>query len=231
MTGVQTCALPICYPFQFGFVNFALSMGLALCLFALWLRMAKTGRLTLRAAVFVPLSCLLWVCHTFGWGVLGVLAFSSEMIRQHDSRGRSIPGSDATSRAPVPGQDLVLTVNRSLQFEVEQALVARLQKVKGAGGSVVVMDSRTGDIYAAANALRDKKDPTKVAITNANLAAVEAFEPGSVAKVFSLAATVDSGVANPDTEIDVPGALVFDPGTKWKSTISDAEVQIGRAHV
>jgi hypothetical protein len=81
-------ALPLAYgyPFQFGFVNFALSMGLALCLFALWLRMAKTGRLTLRAAVFVPLSCLLWVCHTFGWGVLGVLAFSSEMIRQHDLR-------------------------------------------------------------------------------------------------------------------------------------------------
>jgi cell division protein FtsI (penicillin-binding protein 3) len=147
-----------------------------------------------------------------------------EMIRQHDSRGRSIPGSDATSRAPVPGQDLVLTVNRSLQFEVEQALVARLQKVKGAGGSVVVMDSHTGEIYAAANALRDVKDPTKVSITNANLAAVDAFEPGSVAKVFSLAATIDSGVANPDTEIDVPGALVFDQGTKWQSTISDAEV-------
>ncbi|WP_375270999.1 hypothetical protein [Sphingomonas sp.] len=81
-------ALPLAYgyPFQFGFVNFALSMGLALCLFALWLRMARLRRLRLRAIVFVPLSCLLWVCHTFGWGVLGVLAFSAEMIRQHDLR-------------------------------------------------------------------------------------------------------------------------------------------------
>ena len=43
-------------------------------------------RLKLRAIVFVPLSCALWVCHTFGWGVLGVLAFSAEMIRQHDLR-------------------------------------------------------------------------------------------------------------------------------------------------
>ncbi|WP_447412515.1 hypothetical protein, partial [Clostridium perfringens] len=51
---------------------------------ALWLRLARTGRLTLRAALFVPLSCALWVCHTFGWGVLGVLAFSAELIRQHD---------------------------------------------------------------------------------------------------------------------------------------------------
>lgn len=81
-------ALPLAYsfPFQFGFVNFALSMGLAVCLFALWLRMARLGRVRLRAILFVPLSCLLWLCHTFGWGVLGVLAFSAEMIRQHDLR-------------------------------------------------------------------------------------------------------------------------------------------------
>ena len=81
-------ALPLAYsfPFQFGFVNFALSMALALCLFALWLRMARFGQFRLRAAIFVPVSCLLWVCHTFGWGVLGVLAFSAELIRQHDLR-------------------------------------------------------------------------------------------------------------------------------------------------
>ena len=81
-------ALPLAYsyPFQFGFINFALSMALALNLFALWLRLARLGRLRFRAALFVPLSCLLWICHTFGWGVLGVLAFSAEMIRQHDLR-------------------------------------------------------------------------------------------------------------------------------------------------
>jgi hypothetical protein len=81
-------ALPLAYsyPFQFGFVNFALSMALALNLFAWWLRLARQGRLTFRAIVFVPVSCALWVCHTFGWGVLGVLAFSAEMIRQHDIR-------------------------------------------------------------------------------------------------------------------------------------------------
>ena len=79
-------ALPLAYsfPFQFGFVNFALAMALALNAFALWLRLARLGRFRLRAAVFVPLSCLLWLCHTFGWGTLGVLAFSAEMIREHD---------------------------------------------------------------------------------------------------------------------------------------------------
>ncbi len=79
-------ALPLAYsfPFHFGFVNFALSMAIALNAFALWLRLARLGHVRLRAAIFVPLSCLLWLCHTFGWGVLGVLAFSAELIRQHD---------------------------------------------------------------------------------------------------------------------------------------------------
>lgn len=83
-------ALPLAYsfPFHFGFVNFALSMGIALNLFALWLRLARLNRLRLRAAIFLPASCLLWVCHTFGWGVLGVLVFSAEMIRQHDAGHR-----------------------------------------------------------------------------------------------------------------------------------------------
>ncbi|MEG3149282.1 hypothetical protein U1769_05235 [Sphingomonas sp. ZT3P38] len=83
-------ALPIAYsyPFHFGFINFALAMGIALNAFALWLRLARLGKFRLRAVIFVPLSCVLWLCHTFGWGVLGVLAFSAEMVRQHDAGHR-----------------------------------------------------------------------------------------------------------------------------------------------
>ncbi|HEX9964258.1 MAG TPA: hypothetical protein VGB04_04665 [Allosphingosinicella sp.] len=79
-------ALPLTYsfPFMFGFVNFALSMALAFLAFALWLRLARLGRLRLRAALFIPISVLLWVCHAFGWGTLGVMAFSAELVRQVD---------------------------------------------------------------------------------------------------------------------------------------------------
>jgi hypothetical protein len=82
-------ALPFAYghPFTFGFVNFALSMAFALLAFALWLRLARFGRFRLRAALFVPISMLIWVTHTFGWGTLGLLAFSAEAVRQHD-KGR-----------------------------------------------------------------------------------------------------------------------------------------------
>ena len=144
-----------------------------------------------------------------------------ERVREHDAKGRSIPGSGTTTTDPVPGDDLILTLDRSLQFQVEQALTARVADLKAKGGAVVVMDTATGEIYAVANVSRG--DDGVVAVTSANLAAVEPFEPGSVAKVFSLSAVVDTGVATPDTVIDVPGRMVYDRGTTWEHTITDAE--------
>ena len=64
-------------------------------------------------------------------------------------------------------------------------------------------------------------------ITSADLAATEPHEPGSVAKVFSISAAVNEGLATPDTTITVPGFLVYKPvnksDEKWKFKIRDAE--------
>jgi hypothetical protein len=46
------------------------------------------GRFRLRAVLFVPISCALLVCHTFGWASLAVMGFSAELVRQHDRGGR-----------------------------------------------------------------------------------------------------------------------------------------------
>ncbi len=79
-------ALPLAFghPFVFGFVNYALSVAVALLAFALWLRMARKGASARRWIVFAPLACVVWVAHTFGWGLLGLLCFSAEAVRQHD---------------------------------------------------------------------------------------------------------------------------------------------------
>ena len=76
-------ALPLAYgyPFQFGFINFAMAMGLMLVLFAVWLRMARTGRLRARPWLFLVLGFALWVVHSFAWGVLGILCFIAEVVR------------------------------------------------------------------------------------------------------------------------------------------------------
>jgi hypothetical protein len=79
-------ALPFAYahPFMFGFVNFALSMAFAFLALALWLRLGRLGRLPLRAALFVPISLLVWLSHAFGWGTLGVMIFCAEAARQRE---------------------------------------------------------------------------------------------------------------------------------------------------
>ena len=79
-------ALPLAFghPFLFGFVNFSLSMALALLAFGLWLRLGRLGRSKLRALLFVPISFIIYFAHTFGWGTLGLLCFSAEAVRQHD---------------------------------------------------------------------------------------------------------------------------------------------------
>jgi len=79
-------ALPLVYhwPFQFGFANFSLSAALCFLSFALWLRLGRTGRQRLRAIIFLPLACLIWLAHTYGWGMLGILAFAAETAARRD---------------------------------------------------------------------------------------------------------------------------------------------------
>ena len=79
-------ALPfaLSHPFLFGFLNYTLSMALAFLAFGLWLRLGRLGQFRLRALLFVPISFVIFICHTFGWGMLGLLCFSAEAVRQHD---------------------------------------------------------------------------------------------------------------------------------------------------
>lgn len=85
---VALFALPLayCYPFLHGFVNFMLSAALAFLAFALWLRLARQKKFRLRAILFIPISILLWLVHTYGFGLFGVLAFSAEIARERLSK-------------------------------------------------------------------------------------------------------------------------------------------------
>jgi hypothetical protein len=83
-------ALPFIYgyPFLFGFVNFTLSVALAFLAFGLWLRLGRLERTGLRSWLFAPISLVVFLCHTYGWGLLGLMCFSADAVRLHD-RGRS----------------------------------------------------------------------------------------------------------------------------------------------
>ncbi|WP_458389107.1 hypothetical protein [Sphingomonas sp. F9_3S_D5_B_2] len=106
-------ALPLVYshPFMFGFVNFVLSVALAFLAFGLWLRLGRLGKLRLRSILFVPISLIVFFAHTFGWGMLGLLCFSAEAIRQHDSgRGWFRSGLNAALHASVMALPIIITI-------------------------------------------------------------------------------------------------------------------------
>ena len=76
-------ALPLAYgfPFQFGFVNYCLSMALAFNAFALWIWLGSAGRLRLRLALFVPISFAIWLAHISGWlQLLAVKGYSVKVV-------------------------------------------------------------------------------------------------------------------------------------------------------
>ena len=111
-------ALPLAYawPFQFGFVNFALSQALAFCALALWIRLGRQDRLVLRTIVSVPIALLVWVAHSFGWGMLGLMAASAELARLRGDRRPWLPalGTVAVRCLPLAIPLIVMIVAASL---------------------------------------------------------------------------------------------------------------------
>ncbi len=144
-----------------------------------------------------------------------------ELVRQHDRKGRSIPGSGKVTVSAVPGKDIVLTIDRSIQFSLEQALLKRSSELGARGGTAIVEETSTGNILAMASVRRDELGIYRVTV--ANVGAVDSYEPGSVAKVVTIAAGLNVGVVTPESVLSVPGKIVFDSGTPWVFTITDAE--------
>lgn len=77
-------ALPFAYhlAFQFGFLNYALSVALALGGLALWLRLGRLRRFGVRAGLFLVVAAVVWTAHVFGWLILCMLIFAVEVQRQ-----------------------------------------------------------------------------------------------------------------------------------------------------
>jgi cell division protein FtsI (penicillin-binding protein 3) len=105
--------------------------------------------------------------------------------------GRSIAGTETVTREPVPGVDLVTTIDRSVQFAVEQELVRYVGQMEALGGQVVIMGTN-GDVYAMVSVTRDERGVAVV--DRGNWTAVGSYEPGSVGKVITMAGALEDGV-------------------------------------
>jgi cell division protein FtsI (penicillin-binding protein 3) len=129
-----------------------------------------------------------------------------ELVIEKDPDGRTIPGGTHERIPAQRGDDLVLTIDRSMQYETERALAAQITAKHAKGGIAIVSNPRTGEILALANFTTDPETGEIVATGN-NMAATAVYEPGSVNKVITVAAALEEGLVEPGTEIEVPDSL------------------------
>jgi cell division protein FtsI (penicillin-binding protein 3) len=142
------------------------------------------------------------------------------LSREVNSRGQSIASARSEYVAPVRGNNLVTSIHRTLQFQVDGILQQQVERLLARSGVAIVMHTQTGEIYAM-SAVRRNDDGT-YSNSSGNIGAVEAHEPGSVAKVFSVAAAIEEGKVTPQSTFVVPGKQVFNQGTQWQQEIKDA---------
>ena len=129
-----------------------------------------------------------------------------ELVIEKDPDGRTIPGGERQLEPAQRGDDLVLTIDRSMQYETERALADQI-KAKGAkAGVAIVTRPGTGEILALANLARDPDSGEVKAIGN-NMGVTAVYEPGSVNKVITVAAALEEGLVSPSTELVVPDHL------------------------
>jgi cell division protein FtsI (penicillin-binding protein 3) len=120
-------------------------------------------------------------------------------VNMLDARGQIVISGEKSWDPEVMGNNLVLTIDRTIQYIAEKELEKGVGQWKAVGGMVMVTNPQTGEILAMAQVPRlDPNLPaqyTKEARQNRLL--TDALEPGSAFKVFIVASALDAGVVKP----------------------------------
>ena len=160
------------------------------------------------------------LCHTLGYVDLNGLGGSGiEAYYQRELAGEAVsatvnisPLSAQQNVLAKDGSDLTLTIDRTIQYTVEKHLKEALEEHGAVSGSIIVMEPDTGAILAMAAA--PCYDPSTFYDTYeqnpdllSNPITGSQFEPGSIIKLITMAAALDSGTVTPQTTYNDKGEL------------------------
>jgi cell division protein FtsI (penicillin-binding protein 3) len=151
-----------------------------------------------------------------------------KLFLEKDASGKPYESFEIASK---PGQSVVLTIDQSIQYQAEQALNTAIKSSRAKSGTVIVLDPRSGDVLALANA--PGFDPNQVsassAETRSNWALQNIYEPGSTFKVVAFSAALEKKLARVDDHIDcqmgaitVAGRVIHDHKAFGSLTIAEA---------
>lgn len=135
---------------------------------------------------------------------------SGRVKQDRDAAGRWISTSDREMSPSEEGPDIVLTIDRVIQHEVERILREAVEKHGADSGSIVVMEPKTGNVLAMAS--EPTFDPNEYSKTEdfarfLNPVISQAYEPGSIMKPLTMAIGIEEGKVSPDTEFTDPCAV------------------------
>jgi cell division protein FtsI (penicillin-binding protein 3) len=139
---------------------------------------------------------------------------------------RHVLGSEESQ--PMPGENLVLSIDANIQYIAERALDAQMEKMKAAHGTVVVQDPHTGHILALAISPRfnpnDKRHMDASVLQN--LAVSDVYEPGSTFKLVSYSAALDAAGVQPTDMVDCQGGALTMYGRTLHDDRSDGHLGV-----
>ena len=111
-------------------------------------------------------------------------------------------------RSPRAGNHLALSIDQRLQFIAYRELKAAVKRHRAISGSLVLLDTRSGEILAMVNqpSFNPNADRSNRGGKLRNRAVTDVFEPGSTMKPFTVAVALDKGTIRADSQIDTsPG--------------------------
>jgi cell division protein FtsI (penicillin-binding protein 3) len=145
-----------------------------------------------------------------------------------DAHGRPYGSFEAQARR---GETVVLTIDRLVQYKTERALHTAVEQSRAKSGTAIVLDPRTGEILALANAPSfDPNDPrASDDEARVNQALQNIYEPGSTFKIVAFSAAIEEKLAKPEDRIDcqmgsitVAGRVVRDHHAFGTLTLTEA---------
>lgn len=140
-----------------------------------------------------------------------------KQFKQKISKGQWKPLNDGNTIEPKDGLDVVSTVDVNIQDIAHFALLRQLEKFKADHGSVIVMETKTGEIKAIANLGRTEEGTY---YEKRNYAIWESHEPGSTFKLMSLAAALEDKVVDTSDILDTRnGSIKY-----YKRTVKDSRI-------
>lgn len=163
--------------------------------------------------------------HAFGSKLRGK---NGLQLMQKISNGKWKPISSSNKIEPIPGNDIISTINVGFQDITHHSLLKQLEDFEADHGTAVVMETNTGEIKAISNLGRTSEGKYYEKL---NYAVGEHFEPGSTFKLMSVIAAFEDDKVEPNTIIDTgKGVLSFygnkvrdsKPGGYGKISVNDA---------